>query len=117
MPVILEPILKYNSPHREMGFLLDLSCARCDHSRMVRHTINIPDDTDKQVKAVLGDRSLDEFAAEALRQHARREHAVEKLLSEVQEAEESGNYPGSLDDLGAEMESLIQEVESKKTGE
>jgi len=84
---------------------------------MVRHTINIPDETDEQVKAVLGDRSMDEFAAEALKRHAYREHAVDKLLSDVKEAEASGSYPGSLEDLSAEMKTLIRDTGAGKNGQ
>ena len=84
---------------------------------MVRHTINIPDETNAQIQAVLGGRSLDEFAAEALRRHAYREHAVSKLLSDVEEAEASGTYSGTLDDLVADMESVIQGVEAEKAAE
>lgn len=80
---------------------------------MVRHTINIPDDTDEQIKAVLGDRSMDDFAGEALRRHAYREHAVKKLLSDVQESEASGTYPGTLDDLAADMDGIIQDARPK----
>lgn len=79
---------------------------------MVRHTINIPTDTDQQVKAVLGDRSMDDFTAEALKRHAYREKAVEQLLADVAEADASGTYPGTLDNLASDMGTVIDQVEA-----
>lgn len=77
---------------------------------MVRHTINIPDETNDQVQAVLGDRSMDDFAAEALRRHACREQSVKKLLSDVQQAEASGRYDGSIQDLADDMDDVIEKA-------
>ncbi len=60
------------------------------NSPMVRHTITLPDDTAARVQEALNGRSFDEFAAEALEQHARRAEAGRKLRIAVEEAEASG---------------------------
>ena len=58
---------------------------------MTERTITIPDETDAQVQSVLGDRSYDDFAAEALREQVRRDVVADKLVAAIEEGRSSGD--------------------------
>jgi|GEM_PF-6134492 len=58
---------------------------------MTERTISIPDETDADVQSVLGDRSFDDFAAEALREQVRRDRVAERLRAAIDEGRASGD--------------------------
>lgn len=58
---------------------------------MTERTITIPDETDAEVQAVLGDRTFDDFAAEALREQVRRDRVAQKLRTAVEAGRASGD--------------------------
>lgn len=65
--------------------------------------VKIADETNRQVQAVLGERSLDEFADEALRREALRHEAGRKLNESIYEGRASGLAGGTLDQLITSM--------------
>lgn len=66
--------------------------------------VKIADETNQQVQAVLGERSLDEFTDEALRREALRHEAGRKLNESIEEGRASGLTGGTLDQLIEEAE-------------
>ncbi len=70
--------------------------------------VKIADETDQQVQAVLGQRSLDEFTDEALRREALRHESGRKLNDAIKEGRASGLTGGTLDELTTAMRAGVK---------
>ena len=82
---------------------------------MAEHTINLDDATETLVKTAAGCGSVDQFISQAIKREAElRIKAGRELGRMVDEAEASGVYEGTLDDIGADMDAVIRQVETDK---
>jgi len=77
---------------------------------MTERTITIPDETDAEVQSVLGDRTYDDFAAQALREQVRRDRAAEQLRAAVEAGRASGDpIPMTGDELRTRLRDQREE--------
>lgn len=82
---------------------------------MAEHTITLDDATETLVKTAAGRTSVDQFISDAVKREAQlRIEAGQEVARMVAEAEASGTYEGSLDDIDADMEAVIRRVEAEK---
>lgn len=82
---------------------------------MAEHTITLDDATETLVKTAAGRVSVDQFISDAAKREAQlRIEAGQEIARMVAEAEASGTYEGTLDDIDADMEAVIKRVEAEK---